>query len=529
MMLFPIAERELRVAVRKPVTYWSRVAAALVAAALVVWMLATLGTLVAPDLLGARMFRLLAHVAFFCCLLPGVVLTADCISEERREGTLGLLFLTDLRGHDVVLGKLLATSLRAFYGLMAVLPLLAISFFVGGVTFGEFWRVLAALLNTLWLSLSAGMLLSSISWRDQRSMLGTALLILGITYILPALLPIAAVFSPQAMFSAAFEAEFAKRWTACVASLIAVHLTGWAFLAAAASLVGRRVAIAPTRQEGMRHAVPVPSPLMESHPAEWLACRSARHGWLWLSLVLPVAVWGAGVASGQKWWNPLALLGVVFALHLLLQFWLAWESTRRLNEIRRNGHLELLMSTPLSDREIVQGQAIGLEHQFAAPIFAVLAMDAILIMLSRTHFKWEQGEAFEFFTMTVSMIFGSLVNSYAMAWVGLWHGLKGRRAATAGLQALTRIVLIPSAVFMLPLAVLIVSAGGRGTGLLSGSGVIWATVMTINSAFFCAIARKKLESEFRTRAAGVEPEPKPWWPAATETVPSTGPLAPTTA
>jgi hypothetical protein len=32
---------------------------------------------------------------------------------EKREGTIGLLIFTDLRGHEVVLGKLLATSLRA--------------------------------------------------------------------------------------------------------------------------------------------------------------------------------------------------------------------------------------------------------------------------------------------------------------------------------------------------------------------------------------------------------------------------------
>ncbi|HQU46125.1 MAG TPA: hypothetical protein PK867_25150, partial [Pirellulales bacterium] len=43
------------------------------------------------------------------------MLTADCISSERREGTLGLLFLTDLRGHDVVLGKLVVAGLGAFY------------------------------------------------------------------------------------------------------------------------------------------------------------------------------------------------------------------------------------------------------------------------------------------------------------------------------------------------------------------------------------------------------------------------------
>jgi len=506
MMLFPIAERELRVAARKPVTYWSRVIAALAAAGLVLWMLGSLGTLVAPDLLGARMFKVLANVAFFACLLPGVVLTGDCISEERREGTLGLLFLTDLRGHDVVLGKLVATSLRAFYGLMAVLPLMAISFFVGGVTLGEFWRVIAALLNTLWFSLAAGMFLSSISYRDQRSMLGTALVVLGVTYIVPAIVPFARVVSPQTMFSSAFEAEFINHWSTFAASLFLVHTIAWMFLAAAAALVGLRVAVVPTKQEAMRGIVRPRSPLMETHPAEWLACRSKQYAWLWLSLVLPVAVWAAGVVNGQKWWNPLALLAVVFALHLLVQFWLAWESTRRLNEIRRNGNLELLMSTPLTDREIVSAQAISLEKQFGAPLFAVLAMDAALIMLSRGHFKWADGEAVEFFTMTASMIFGSVVNSYAMAWVGLWEGLKGRRASTAGLRTLTRIVLIPSAVFMLPLYLLIVQAGGSGLGLLSGSGVVWATVMTINAAFFCTMARRKLEREFRFRAASVDPE-----------------------
>jgi ABC-type transport system involved in multi-copper enzyme maturation permease subunit len=503
MMLLPIAERELRVATRKSVTYWSRVLAGLIAASLVVWMLGTLGTLVSPDLLGARMFKLLSRVAFFCCLLPGVVLTADCISHERREGTLGLLFLTDLRGHDVVIGKLIATSLRAFYGLIAVFPFLAISFCIGGVTFGEFWRVILALLNTLWLSLTVGLFVSAISWRDQRSMLTTAVILLGVAYLLPATAPFAGVLSPQVAFTTAFDQEFSRHSALFAGTLFAVNLLGWIFLIAAARVVSLRVDIPASRDNKTAAAVRIRSPLMETHPAEWLACRVAQHGWLWLSLTLPIAVWGAGVVSGQKWWNPLSLLAVVFGLHLLLQFWLGWESARRLNELRRDGGLELLLSTPLADRQIIQGQAVALERQFGPPLFAVLALDTILIILSRSHFKWEDGEAFEFFTMTASMIFGSVVNSYAMAWVGLWEGLKTPRASTAGLRTLTRIVLVPSAVFMLPLYLLIASAGGRGSGLLSGSGVIWAVVITVNAAFFCTIARRRLEREFRFRASGV--------------------------
>ncbi len=266
-------------------------------------MLATLGTLVSPDLLGARMFAVLAHVAFFCSLFPGVVLTADCISEERREGTLGLLFLTDLRGHDVVFGKLLATSLRAFYGLIAVFPLMAISFFVGGVTFGEFWRVMMALINTLWFSLAAGIFLSSISWRDQRSMFGTALLVSAITYLLPAIIPPLAALSPQTMFSSAFEKAFTAGWTPFAFGFLFVHAMGWGFLILAALLVSKQIGVLPSKGTVPQRLIRARSPSMESHPAEWLACHSAHYGWLWLSLILPLAVWGAGMLSGQKWWN----------------------------------------------------------------------------------------------------------------------------------------------------------------------------------------------------------------------------------
>jgi len=103
--------------------------------------------------------------------------TADCLSEEKREGTLGLLFLTDLKGYDVVLGKLVASSLHAFYGVLAILPVMAIPLLVGGVTIDEFWRVVVVALNMLLFSLAVGMFASSIS-RDERRAMVLAFLIL---------------------------------------------------------------------------------------------------------------------------------------------------------------------------------------------------------------------------------------------------------------------------------------------------------------------------------------------------------------
>jgi len=103
------------------------------------------------------LFIAVGILAFAFSLLAGMFLTADCLSEEKREGTLGLLFLTPLKGHDVVFGKLIATSLHAFYGLLAILPLLALPLLMGGVTLGEFWRVNLVLVTTLFLSLAMGM------------------------------------------------------------------------------------------------------------------------------------------------------------------------------------------------------------------------------------------------------------------------------------------------------------------------------------------------------------------------------------
>ena len=53
-----------------------------------------------PELVGGYIFKALTALSVFYCLISGRLTTVDCISEEKREGTLGLLFLTDLKGYD---------------------------------------------------------------------------------------------------------------------------------------------------------------------------------------------------------------------------------------------------------------------------------------------------------------------------------------------------------------------------------------------------------------------------------------------
>ena len=131
MTFLPIVARELRVASRRRATYWSRSVTALLG--IVIGVIIFMQFHDEPPLaLGQSLFVVISVLAFLYCLVVGVRSTADCLSEERREGTLGLLFLTDLKGYDVVGGKLVATSLNAFYGLIAIVPLLLRKAAAGG-------------------------------------------------------------------------------------------------------------------------------------------------------------------------------------------------------------------------------------------------------------------------------------------------------------------------------------------------------------------------------------------------------------
>jgi len=178
MTFLPIVERELRLSARRPATHWTRFFAVL--AALALWLLLALSTpqWVPVPQLSKNLFIAIGLLSFGFFTLAGVFLTADCVSMEKREGTLGLLFLTDLKSHDVVFGKLVATSVHSLCGLLAIFPVMALPLLLGGVTGAEFGRVLSVLLVTLFLSLALGLFVSTNSRESRNAVGGTFLFLL---------------------------------------------------------------------------------------------------------------------------------------------------------------------------------------------------------------------------------------------------------------------------------------------------------------------------------------------------------------
>ena len=132
VQFLPIIERELRVAAHQPRTWWRRILTMGAALALFAFLLLAMGQGGGLSMVGRRMFAVLGVFGTVYALLAGPFATADCLSRERREGTLGLLFLTDLRSYDVVLGKMAAASLHLVLDLVAALPVVAMPVLMGG-------------------------------------------------------------------------------------------------------------------------------------------------------------------------------------------------------------------------------------------------------------------------------------------------------------------------------------------------------------------------------------------------------------
>ena len=109
--MWPVILRELQAEARHSFTYWLRVWGA--AALLLVgafFFLFRHGLSIAQ---GGPLFAGLHVTLFFLIWVAVPLMTSSCISRERREGTLGLLFLTPLTARSIILAKALAHGLRA--------------------------------------------------------------------------------------------------------------------------------------------------------------------------------------------------------------------------------------------------------------------------------------------------------------------------------------------------------------------------------------------------------------------------------
>ena len=482
----------------------------------------------APHEVGIVLFGTLTILANLYALLAGLRTTADCLSEEKREGTLGLLFLTDLKGYDVVLGKLAATSLNAFYGLLAMFPVMGITLLMGGVSPGEFGRVVLATVNNLLFSLAVGMFCSSVSQDDRKAQGATFLLVLiaaglpliglGFAASMNRPRPALGFLIPSPGFTcfAAFDANYRAGGFATLfwVSAAAVHGLTWMLLGLACFIVPRAWQDKLTRSGRPSflqrcHQWQLGSPevrqalrsaLLEVNPVLWLTCRERFKPWLvFTGLVGLAAVFLFGCAKlGRDWFG----LCIPFALgmHTLLKVWLSNEACRRFAEDRHSGSIELLLATPLSVRQIVYGQQFALWRQFGWPTLAVLAADFLLMVGGGRQIHPDEEAWFGVWLAGMAMLLWDL---FALSWVSPWMGLKSAKPSRASQAALMQICVLPWMMFgggmaMLSILEEITHRGLRVDHWSPGIFIaIWFVISGACNLLFSGWARRRLLRDFR--------------------------------
>ncbi len=539
MKFLPIVERELRLAARRRGTYWLRSGIALgviVASAWVFLMLLR----EPPREVGQIIFLVLTAALLIYCWLAGVRATADCLSEEKREGTLGLLFLTDLKGYDVVLGKLVANSLNAFYGVLAVVPVLGIPLLLGGVTVGEFGRVAAVLVNTLFLSLCVGMFASAVSRTTQRAV-GSALGILlfftagtpalgaWLSWIAqaPELAPWFLRPSPVTTYLAALDRAFSARPEAFYWSFAMIHAVAWLLLLLASLVAPRAWQDRPAGAQGVRwrerwHAwwhgdaaerTAFRQQLLNRNPFFWLAARPRlKPLWTWSFLGLVGCVWIWGILRHQSdWFSETIYAATALLLNTVLKGSLASEAGRQLSDDRRMGALELLLSTPLRVTEILRGQRLALQRQFLGPVLVVLGAEVLMLMAGANHWT-TGGDRPLWLWLGLAVIIMLVADLVALYWVGMWMGLASQNPRRAFSGAATRILVLPWMVFALFLMLVALAPPELQAKLDWGHFIaVWFGLGLAADIGFGVWARHRLLRDFRLVATQRFEPRLPWW------------------
>ncbi len=486
MTFLPIVERELRVAAARKSTYRLRLLSTMLVAG-VSGLFLVIASFDRSTRLGIPLFYTLSIYALVICVLAGVFTTADCLSEEKREGTLGLLFLTDLKGYDIVLGKFFARGLNVFYGLIAIFPVMAIPLLLGGVTGGEFWRISFALVNVLFFSLSLGMLVSALSRDDRKAMGNTFGLLLLVNVIFPLIslcgstcgvkgIPeIAGLLSPVKTFFAAYEANYSAPADNYWIGLLVTQTLGWTFLLLAAWLLPRVWQDKPVQT----HEASTTRRAIFSKPKSTTARARRRAEWLDKNPVL----WLASGRSGINWtaWEIVAVAGVIawllvwldlsqmaltigqfflWPLHLLFKILFAVHACRFFIEARRSGALELLLCTHLTNKEILGGQWLALRRAFLWPailLALLLPVPRILMVESMGSQGGVGPEWFGVYVFWLMQLAGLMydvglfaLDLAALGWLGMWLGLTIKKPQYAAALTLFFVVLLPGVFFCVP-------------------------------------------------------------------------------
>ena len=476
MTILPVVARELLVAARRPSCHRSRVLSVVISFLVLGWIYyITVTTKMPVNSQGKAVFIGLSGFGFLFGLLSGIWTTSDAISMERREDTLGLLFLTDLKPWDILFGKIAASAINSVYSLLALVPLLALPFLLGGISAESFIVASLAMLNVIFFSLSLGIYISSHSRDDRKSMFAVFAALFGVCvlpyfflslikvhfpnalpiYLILSISPMTAIFTCSDLLFANYSNFFMlspvnwRFWIMIFLPQFITHLMGWLLIWRCnhqlRSLL--KPSIVHTTISKWGHAIEQWElgtaerrkarrlKLLQINPFLWF---SFPYWWkstfLWCYVVFFLSFWWIMQYMDSRNISDIEfLLTSIILINLLLKIWVIIESSAPLTRSRQNDCWELLAISPLGIQGMIQGVKLGLKRLFALPILVLITAEYIALSQCRD------------MTLLLGLLFLGVnaADMLALAWMGLWTSIKTPKLSQCIAKTYFWIIVLP--------------------------------------------------------------------------------------
>ena len=470
---------------------------------------------------GSDMFFAVSGIMIFLCNIAGIYLTADCLSEEKRNGTLGLLFLTNLRGYEVVLGKMSVGTIQAVLGLLAAVPMLVVPVLMGGVDPMLVLRMAVVLFATLFLSLSVGIVCSAI-FKSSKVATGMALgimlflnfgpgLIYEILYEIFGRIMVSGIsdiyiFSTGYIYALTCEGglglggqtdvEFNISMAvvlgiAILSILFAIWKTARTWQDQPVKIVTGVVSQKSSNAAHRRARV------LDKNPLHWLAARKKfGPGFVWLAFII-VFTFMMIVTDGfqylfgfsnSRYSASGSFLMTLWVVSTMLKWWMAGAACERFRADRGESALELLLSTPLEYQDFARAHQERIRWQFLWPVVLILCLIPFMMGLS-------SDDALKLYIVGILMFF---IDVWATYFVGMHTSLTLRKPVYSSSLVVLKIHILPYLIFL----VLILIAATTNSGMdENGALAIWFLVGLLNNAFWVGRANLFLGEKFRETAA----------------------------
>jgi len=383
MSLPPVVERELRVAFRKQQPARRRLNLAWGAACATVFLL----------FIGAtRALHWLLFLFGLVIVLRSLRVTVGLFSEERRNQTLELLFLTGMTASQLFVTKLAGGFLIASSDLLAIMPFLSIPFLAGGLSLELFLATLATLPTLLLFVVGVGVLASVICTEDGTAMLTAAVIMAVLCCLTPLPYNLGLTLTNRAPFSSFWlclspayapwlvTENFGSVFPTNFWPAIGVTL-GWSLLCfgAAAAILSFNWRNDPAQNtrfwqrtwQSWIHGSDqwrrlLRNRLLPENPFRWRIQQDRRPAvFAWMIVIGTIVLWLTGWFVWPHYWlsagNSIATATVI----IIALYWLELHSAaQHIARERRDGTLELLLTTPLAPDHMLDGLQDAFADQF---------------------------------------------------------------------------------------------------------------------------------------------------------------------